>query len=261
MNEFGIPVDPKEGWGSIETWPMVPAMPKPILILVMSARAQPWGALMDVSMQTWDSELYPNVKTFYYCGFTNEVKKPRTFYSQIPEDLGNLTRRTYEAFKHALLIPGWQHMARPNSSCYVRKSALVEHIKTLPANGVMQGLMCQSASPYMWGGGQFIFSRDVVERMVEDPWPLHLMEDVAMSRVADRWGIRMDSNGRLCSLDKIPEGYRALLYNHGESFCVDDDLSGLAERVEGHYFFRVKQDGQRHLDLELMRKLFREIPR
>lgn len=232
------------------------------LILVMSARRSPWGALMDASRETWDSVNHPQAQTLYYCGKATGERLDRVFYSNLSEHLHDLSARTIEALAHSLTIADWDFLARPNSSCYVHKVNLVGHLETLPTKGVMQGLVTTGFTPnFMWGGGQYIFSRDVVEKMVSNrhKWNDRLQEDEALSRLAVVSGIEMNGSGRLASIDKTGDGsFRCLLYGGGESFEFTDFAD--IRKADGHFFFRVKQDHDRTQDVRIMRELFQHLP-
>lgn len=231
------------------------------LILVMSARRSPWGALMDASIETWDSVSHAQTQTLYYCGKNTGERLPNVYYSHLSEHLHDLSARTMESLAHAVTMPGWDFLARPNSSCYVHKANLVKHLETLPRSGVMQGLITTGFTPnFMWGGGQYIFSRDVVEKMValRHKWNERLQEDEALSRLATVSGVEMNGNGRLASIDNNGDGsYRCLIYGGGESFVFTDFAD--MQKAEGHFFFRVKQDHDRTQDVRIMHELFKHL--
>ena len=242
----------------------------------MSSRRTPWGELMDTSMDTWDKIEHPDTLTMYYCGNTPGPVGDNIFYSKISDDLDDLSSRTMEAFELALAIPDWEHMARPNSSCYVHKQNLVEHIQTLPKLGVLKALLT-SGEPgvrFLWGGGQFIFSRDVVEKIVanKDIWRNDLMEDVAISRMAEALDISLDQGAMACSINSIHDPsfihtsiqnndftgeYLCLCYGGADNFTFRN-FSDM-RKAEGHFFFRLKQDHDRSLDLTMMRELHKHI--
>ncbi len=232
-----------------------------VLILVMSARRAPWGALMDASRETWDAVDHPQTQTLYYCGKTHDPHLPNTFYSVHTEHLHDLSARTMFALKNSLTIPDWQFMARPNSSCYVHKVNLVKHIEMLPTTGVMQGLVTSGhRDDFMWGGGQYIFSRDVVERMVmnRQKYDEVLQEDQAMSKLAKDSGIVWDGSGKLASIDSNPDGsFRCLFYGGGESFVFTDFAD--MKKADDHYFFRCKQDHDRTLDVRIFHELKKHL--
>lgn len=250
-------------------------MKKSILILVMSSRRTPWGELMDTSMDTWDSVDHPDTRTMYYCGNLRGPVKDNIFYSVHSDSLDDLASRTIEAFELALTIPDWEFMARPNSSCYVHKGNLVKHIQTLPKTNVLKGLVT-SGEPgvrFIWGGGQFIFSRDVIERIVarKDIWRNDLMEDVAISRMAEALDISLDQGAMACSINSnnpelhhtsiqnndFTNEYLCLCYGGSDNFLFRD-FSDM-RKAKDHFFFRLKQDHNRSLDLTMMRELHKHI--
>lgn len=234
---------------------------KKVMILVLSARRTPWASLMDTQMATWDAVEHPDTQTFYYCGQSSLPSTEKVFYSRkYSESLEDITPRTIEALEHALNWD-WEYMARTHSSTYVHKKNLVDYIETLPTENVLSGLITTGEKPFLWGGGSYIISRDVVEKLVEakDRWNLKIMEDVSLTDIANELQIPM-CNGRMAAINKTEEGWLVITYNHGENFPFKEFDADFAKRVEGHYYFRVKQDLQRHLDLEIMKELKRVLP-
>lgn len=236
-----------------------------VLILVLSARRVPWGDLMDAQRSTWDSVPHPRAQTLYYCGWhgDNELKAPNIRYSAMEDSLENISPRTIEAFEWALEMDDWEFLARPNSSCYVHKANLVRFTDTLPKENVIRGMWTGGADDqgFLWGGGQYIMSRDVIERMVANKggWRADLMDDEAITRCAQGIGINLQQGPCACSIGVHEDGsYTALTYGFGEGFTSKDyaDL----KRLDGHFFFRVKQDHSRRLDEMLMRELHKHLP-
>ncbi len=228
-----------------------------VLILVLSSRREPWGDLMDTQLATWDSVEHPNVETLYYCAHgSNRLEKKNVRYSGMEDSLENISPRTLEALKWSLEIPDWDFMARPNSSCYVHKGSLYKHCETLPATGVLRGAWTGGAEGqegFLWGGGQYIISRDVVERMVAggEGWRNGLMDDEAITQCAKSAGVDLNQGAVFCTIDDQFEGkWLCMCYGLGEPFDFTDfaDL----KKADGHFFFRVKQDHSRRLDEKLM---------
>lgn len=233
-----------------------------MLILVLSALRPPWGAMLDKAMQTWDSIEQPNTQTVFYVGMRAPPTHPKLFCSpRYDEGLGTIGKRTIEAFQHSLSIPGWTHLARPHSSCYVHKRRLVEYVNGLPDTNVMYGLEAKTPTgqPFLAGCGHYIYSRDVIVQLVthQEQWDHSLMEDNAVSKLAISLGIPFGKI-RTCSIDRQPDGQWACISYHSErpSFSFTD--FGDLDKTD-HFFFRIKQDCKRHVDLELMDALFKNL--
>jgi hypothetical protein len=227
-----------------------------VLIVVLSARREPWGALMDTSKATWDAEDHPQTRTLYYCGKSDQPSTDKVFYSpELTESLEDVSPRTIEAFEKALEYQ-WDFLARPNSSCYVHKRNLVKFCERLPRENMICGILTGGERSFLWGGCQYIFSRDVIERMVahKDKWKRNEMDDVSLTMLAQELDIPLRSNSRCASIDMQPDGsYLCLLYGDGHNFTFTDfeDFN----KAYGHFFVRVKQDLRRHEDLRIMREL------
>lgn len=234
-----------------------------VLILVLSARRDPWDKLMDTSIQTWDAEDHPQTQTLYYCGKSTEPSTEKVFYSPaLTEELEDVSSRTIEAFEKALTIPDWDFLARPNSSCYVHKKNLVKFCEALPKENILYGLLTSGGRgvQLLWGGGQYIISRDVVEKMVvnKNKWNHKLMDDESITRLAEELDIPMASKGYCASINLLPDGsYFFMAYGAGDNsvFTKFEDM-----KADNHYFFRCKHDPDRTVDLKVMRELGRCLP-
>lgn len=239
---------------------------KRALILVLSSRREPWGDLMDTSMKTWDAEPHPQTQTLYYCAAHNGnlLQHPDVRYSAMEDSLENITPRTLEAFGWALEIEGWDYLARPNSSCYVHKANLARHLETLPETGVLRAGWTggDSTTGFLWGGCQFIISRDVVQAMVDvgDGWQNKLMDDEAITHSAKGLGIALNQGTMACSIDDNHDGsFTCMCYGGPVETFRFTDFSDV-KKAEGHFFFRVKQDHNRRLDERIMRELKKHLP-
>lgn len=233
---------------------------KHTLILVLSAIRKPWGAMLEKAMTTWDSIDHPNTTTLYYVG--NEgTPGPKVFRSVNDESLMNIGRRTIEAFGHAMTIPGWTHLARPHSSCYVHKRKMAEYVNALPDTGVMYGLegKTQTGEPFLAGCGHYIYSRDVIEKLVQHghQWDHHMMEDNAVSKLAISLGVPFGQI-RTCSLDRQPDGqWLCISYHSAHPSFLFTDFAEL-DKID-QFFFRVKFDSDRSMDLKTMDLLFKHL--
>lgn len=237
---------------------------KRVLILVLSSRREPWGDIMAAQQATWDAVEHPQAQTLYYCArCKNGPVRPDVRYSTMDDWLEHVSPRTIEAFGWALESQ-WDYLARPNSSCYVHKGNLVRFCETLPASGVLRGAWTGGTTEngYLWGGCQYVFSRDVIERMVETKsrWRENLMDDQAITKSAQALGIDMHQGPMACSIDTNGDGsYTCVVYGPGESFTFTD-FYDVPKKVPEHFFFRCKQDGRRHLDIEIMHQLKKHLP-
>lgn len=231
-----------------------------VLILVMSAQKDPWGSLMNAQMETWDKDEHPQTRTMYYCGKGGQTSSKVFCSPSLDESLGNVSARTIEAFEESLDLE-WDYMARVNSSCYVHKNNLVKFCHFQPRHKVIRGIMTEGEKPYIWGGCHYIFSRDVVEKMVanKDKWDTSVMEDSSITFILQELGYHLTSSGWAASINLQPEGnYLCMLYGHGESFTLRDFAD--INKAEGHFFFRVKYDPDRSVDIRLMHELKKHLP-
>lgn len=233
---------------------------KTVLVYVISCPGHPYEMLMNAQMETWDSQKVDGVSTLYYTGLLS-YQKPNIVQFNSPEGYNNMGRKDLLAFKWALNNCEWDYMARVNSSCYVKKKKLLDYVQSIPESKLFRGLgVCgkDGQVEWMWGGGQYIMSRDVVQSIVdnESKWDHSVMEDVAMSKLVKVLGFDLDTMGRSCSINRGNNSWTLIGCedNHGIGFDFNDFKD--VHKAENQFFIRVKQDQQRHVDVEIMRQLF-----
>lgn len=235
---------------------------KKALVLVLSCETPPYNTHMKASMETWDSRNVDGIETVYYLGRSKSKQSTdRIIYLNTPDSFKTMGAKTVEAFEWAINNKQFDYLARPNASCYVRKENLMKYVQNLPTENLYLGLKVNSCYniEYMWGGGQYILSRDVVELIVKNKhlWNHTYTEDVSIADLLTKLGIPLNGAGNACSINMKPEGgYSCICYqkNSGDGFDFTDFAD--MNKLENQFFIRVKQDLKRHLDIEIMHKLF-----
>jgi len=232
---------------------------KKVLILVLSHLSPPYASLMRVSRETWDSVDIDGVQTIFYLGKVEFPADPKVLTTSAEDTFFNMGRKDLDAFQWAIDNSDFDFIARVNSSCYVNKKMLLEYCQTLPTENMMSGVECahQSGGTYLWGGTQYIISRDAIQKILDhkDKWNHELMEDEAMCLVSKEAGIDWHKAMRSCSIDKANNGWTLISYG-GKSVSFKE-FSELKD--DEHVFFRVKYDSDRKKDLWIMRELFKSL--
>lgn len=231
---------------------------KTVLIFVMGSDASPYPQLMRGSRETWDSANVEGVPTRYFSN-TLKDRPERTIQFDVAGGLYDMGYKCLKAYRWALDNLSWDYMARVNASCYVRKQPLLNHVQTLPDYRLFRGVKTNTtrAVPFLWGGCQFIMSRDVIQAFVDhgEQWDHSQMEDVAMSILAPKFGIPLDGDGMACSINKTADGWSCIAYGtDGFDFTTFDEFR---EKIGNQFFIRVKQDMKRDVDVWIMRELLR----
>lgn len=233
---------------------------KTVLILVLSAEMEPYPALREAALRTWDSgEQHAGAFTVYYSAGGDTA--PRVLQYPGPDGLFEMGRKDLFAYEWALQNRSWDYLARVNASCYVRKAQVLAAVQSLPATGVFRGVGADHVrGRYLWGGAQFILSRDVVAALVLNghKWDHAEMEDVAMSRLVKELGFQFDEHGDAASLNRQPAGagWVCLRYVDGGMRNFEfKDFAEVKEQIGGCPFIRVKQDGARGDDGWVMEQL------
>lgn len=229
---------------------------KSVLIYVLSAALEPYTSLFKASLGTWDSQPLEGTQTHYYFGQGQRPKHDRATTFPVPESYNTMSAKNLHAFQWALDNLSWDYMARVNASCYVRKPLLLKAVQELPESGVFRGV---GAGAFVWGGAQFIFSRDVVQRMMAEKHKcdVSLMDDVSISKWVEAVGIPWDTKGHGCSINRQPDGYLCIWYADGlQGGMHFKDFKEL-HSLDAQYFYRVKQDLRRQEDIKIMQTLHR----
>lgn len=233
---------------------------KKVLILVLSCETRPYDKMMEASMQTWDSKIVDGVQTIFYCGKSRKPNSEKVIYLNTVDSFPTMGQKTIEAFEWAIANTSFDYLARPNSSCYVRKQKLLDYAQNLPKENLYLGLITDSCYgiKYIWGGGQYILSRDVVELIVKNKhmWNHSYTEDVSIADLLTKLGVPMNGSGNACAINKNEDGkYTCFVYGQGENMEFTNFLD--MHNLQHQFFIRVKQDLKRHEDVEIMHELFK----
>jgi hypothetical protein len=228
-----------------------------ILILVISCQTNPYLKMMETSLKTWDSVDVEGVETIFYCGNPVKENTDKVIYFPIDESLFTMGYKTLEAYEWALKNKEFDYIARVNSSCYVNKKELKKYCETLPKEKVFAGLTVTATPKWMWGGGQFIFSRDIIEEIVSNrlSWDHTVMEDRAVSYLLDNLNITFTA-GRACSIEKKTANWYCLCY--GEDSIEFTDFADM-NKLKNQFFIRCKQDGKRETEEYIMKQLYQNL--
>lgn len=199
------------------------------------------------------------LETLFYSSMGTKPEWPGLICVNAPEGYYNIGHKNLLAYKWALDNREWDFMARINASCYVSKKLLVDHVQKQPERELFQGCTAPlvGGGLFLWGGGQYLISRDVVQAMVNKPqlWNHALMEDVAMSEMVQKMGYTLDNDCASCSINRTPNDWLTIAYsNRSQGGFNFNEFSEFKEQNRCH-FIRVKQDGDREGDIRIMREL------
>lgn len=232
---------------------------KTVLILVLSSDFPPYEKMMETSLSTWDSVEVPGTETMFMCGKSKHKKDTdKVIYLPVDNGLFDMGHKTIAMLEWALANKEFDYIARVNASCYVHKNNLLEYVQNLPDSNVFAGALAESVHgfKYLWGGAQYVISKDVVQKIVDNKlhWQHKYMEDESMSLLVNWLSIPF-SEGYSGAIDNMGDHWRCISYG-GQSITFTD----FAEMKRlNHHFIRVKQDGKRWVDEFIMKELFRVL--
>jgi hypothetical protein len=230
---------------------------KKVLILVISCQSHPYKKMIEASLNTWDSVNVYGVETVFYCGNPVQENTDKIIYFPIEESLFSMGEKTLQAYEWALNNKEFDYIARVNASCYVNKKELIKHIQTLPDKNVFAGLEVTDTPKWVWGGGQYIISKDIIKKIIDnrDLWNHKVMEDKGVSYLLDGLGIPF-MQGRACSIEKKPNNWFCLCY--GSESIEFTDFEEL-NKLDNQFFFRIKQDDDRTKEEYIMKQLYQNL--
>jgi hypothetical protein len=225
---------------------------KKVLILVVSSVEHPYLKMIDTSLNTWDKVEVEGVETIFYSGIPY-VEKEKLIQFPYKESYSTMGYKMLDAFEFALEHYSFDYIARVNSSCYVDKKKLIEYCNNLEEENVFSCIEVASEPIWAWGGGQFILSKDVVQKVLvnKDKYNHNVMEDVALSRLVDEIGVPYHK-GKCCSINEATDGWVLMGYG-GDS--IEFKNFNEVKKLNNH-FYRVKIDRDRSIDEYLMNQLY-----
>lgn len=233
---------------------------KKVLILVLSSDFPPYDKMIETSIKTWDSIEVEGVESVFFCGKSKHKKDTnKIIYLPVENGLYDMGYKTIGMFEWAEKNKEYDYIARVNASCYVDKKTLIKYIQNLPDTNLFSGAVTKSVHgfDYCWGGTQYIISKDVVKKIIENKlqWQHKYMEDESMSMLVNWLSIPF-SECYSAAIDNMNFFYRLISYSKGESleFTSFKDVKKL-----NHHFYRVKQDGNRGQDENIMNQLFKVL--
>lgn len=160
-----------------------------ILILVLSCLEPPFGEVMKVQQETWDSIDVEGVSSIYYHndnkGFKSINSHIREFGTNVVLDYDMLHWKFFLTLQE-IIEEDWDYIFRTNSSSYVDKVRLLEFAKSLPKTQCYSGI---NGGGFASGSGFFI-SKDVarilLETIEQNRTPF---EDVYIGQILSQHGI------------------------------------------------------------------------
>ena len=234
---------------------------KRVLILVVSVDSMPvYDNLYHKQRETWDAIEVEGVQTLFYFG-GDKASTYKCLYTGHKEDYSTMGYKCLSAFSYALINCKFDYVFRANSSQYIDKKRLVDYCQNIPTENLALGLCTEGGKGFMWGGGGYIFSHDVIEKIVDNrsKWDHSVMEDVGVSKLCVDIGIPLTSKGVACSVDKNMNGYEFICYNNSKGGgCTVQDLAEMKTHPElvDQFCIRVKCDRNRAMDLILMDEFY-----
>lgn len=230
-------------------------MAKKVLILVLSCDLPPYRKMIETSQNTWDSFETDDVETIYITGESKQNSGSKEINLPIVESLYSMGEKAIQSFDYVLKNRDFDYVARVNSSCYVDKKELIKFVQDLPEKDLFMGAEVIDTPRWNWGGYQFIYSKDVLQKIVENRrfWNHGLMEDKSVSILIDKIGIPYTKIKKSCSINKQDSGWLTISCENNNFYFQNFD----EVKEYGNIFYRVKNDPDRNVDEFVMNELFK----
>lgn len=239
---------------------------KKVLVLVLSSEEKYWGDDYRASIATWDSLQVEGVETIFYFGKSHKQNTHKNIYTDTVDGFYNLGYRTVEAFDWALKNKEFDFIFRANSSMYINKEKLSRYAQFQDKEELALGVLAPTTYAdekfdFMWGGSGYLISRDVIEKIVLNrmKWNNLMMEDVALTDLLNKIGVKPLGHGSACSMDKRDGRYTFIAYSRGAgggATLTDLNDINTNEVLKNQFCIRVKCDHDRTQDVILMNELF-----
>lgn len=251
-------------------------MPKKVLVLVLALDSEPWRTIEERGQKsTWASS-DAKVPVYWLHGETGglvrgctrlvgrilqQVRAVRTLkrfrvwiaamaaqrpvrqrdsqiLTGVPETYLMTNAKTIAGFRHILAEHKFDYVLRTNSSTYVNLSMLSDYIENLPSTNFYGGTPWSSGVVTYATGTSMLLSRDLVERVVDDPkWDFDLVDDLAVGMAMKRAGVALNAFPRI-------------------DVCTSEDLASLSiEALQSSFIVRCKGLDDREHDVIAMRKV------
>lgn len=230
-------------------------MAKRVLILVLSCDLPPYRKMIETSQNTWDSIEIENVEVIYITGESKQNGGSKEVNLPIKETLLSMGLKAIQSFEYVLKHKEFDYVARVNSSCYVDKKELIKFVQTLPDKDLFMCGEVADKPRWGWGGYQFIYSKDVLQKIVDNKhfWHHEVMEDKGVSYLIDKIGIPYTQMKKSCSINKQDSGWLTINCENNNFYFQNFNEVKNYDNI----FYRVKQDGKRELDEYIMKELFK----
>ena len=108
-----------------------------------------------------------------------------------PETYGMLSAKLLAALRHVVATEQFDYVLRTNSSTYIDRAGLVDHVQAAPALRHYAGYHGTGDFGIFASGAGFIMSRDLVEAAIwrHADWDLGLVDDVAVGQLLAQMGV------------------------------------------------------------------------
>tara|TARA_B100000131_G_C18062685_1_gene591143 strand:- start:207 stop:902 length:696 start_codon:yes stop_codon:yes gene_type:complete len=225
-----------------------------IAVSVLANDDHNFAAMVEGCRNTWAKNCPENTKVYFNYGIrymnTHGIEVPEDMNVVIiepdimvcnsPENYHALLQKTIMSFDALLQIDDYDYIVRPNCGSYVNLELLNEFLQDKPRNGYYAGVPTEHKGVKYASGACMIFSRDVVQYLVENSKELEYdgkikMDDVAIGDLLNK---KYD----------ISEGKRVQINNEKE----------LEEQFDPnvyHYYYRSTRNPNLHYKVHKLFKM------
>lgn len=111
--------------------------------------------------------------------------------TRVPETYSMVTTKLFVAFRHVLVTEEFDFLLRTNSSTYIDRGRLLQHVSGLTPTGYWGGFPGESGGIAFTSGAGTLLSRDVVQAAADavGKWDWSRIDDVALGAVLTSLGV------------------------------------------------------------------------
>jgi len=205
------------------------------VILTLSNEENGYDKMVQSCRDTWAKNPPENTKVFYNYGETflqrRKIDIPPGHCTLVgedcigcmaPESYGFLLAKTVMAFNALLQSEEFDYLVRPNCGSYLNLDLLNKFLESAPREKYYCGKTGEWNDITYVSGSCMIFSRDVVQMMVDNADKMHYdgrggkMDDVAIGEFLTSNGIVPCNNGQrvMCEEHEIADRFDGTCYHH-----------------------------------------------
>ena len=209
-----------------------------ILILVLSVNDNNiYSEFYKTQKDTWDSIKIDGITTYYYFGNnSDDIISENNILTSVKENILNCGYKTLKAFE-MIKDMEFDYIFRTNSSSYVDKLLLKEHLKDKPKINYYSGCIGVCDNITFASGSGYVLSKNLINLILSnsEKWNHNYIDDVSLGLLLKEFNINPET-----------------------SFRYDVSINEKIYEIPNNYFhYRLKNENNRNYDINLLKYIYK----